>query len=308
MRGDQHTVADLAREVLGPDSSGARVGSLSNEQTKAGKLLTIAQHLDHPDVASAKSLSEAMRAVEKKVRAETYVSNLQAATVAATPHTLLRGDAYDLLPTLPPATFDCLISDPPYGVGADSFGDQAGAAHNYSDNRAEADRAYEFLAKQGFRLTKPGAHAFVFCDIRQFYQTSVIFSLEGWAVWQTPLIWAKGSGMLPRPGFGPRRAYEAIIFASKGNKGVQQTVDDVFSIPGVADPRRGAEKPAELFTRLLRMVSMPGDRVLDPFCGTGPVFEASTRLHLTAVGVERDELAQGIAMDRLTKPAGILDL
>lgn len=303
-RGEAHTVADTAREATGDPSLAAASTAAQN----ASKYLAIARHLDDPQVAKAKTLTEAMRAVERRIQATTYISKARTAQSAAGTHTLLRGDAHVLLPTLADESFDCIISDPPYGVGADSFGDQAGATHNYRDTPADSAAAYSLLALEGYRLARPEAHLFVFCDIRQFFPLSLDFSLAGWTVWQTPLIWAKGGGMLPIPGLGPRRSYETILFATKGMKRVQQTLDDLVSVPGLSDPRRGAEKPAELYRKLLSMVAMPGDRVLDPFAGTGPVFEAATRLSLLATGIECDELAQGMALERMGIRPSVLDI
>lgn len=303
-RGEQHTVADTAREAAGDPSLPAASTAAQN----ASKYLIVAKHLDDPLVAKAKNLTEAMRAVEKKVQTTAYIAKSRQASSNPTTHTLLKGDAHALLAGLPAESFDCIISDPPYGVGADSFGDQAGAAHSYRDTPEASSAAYELLARDGYRLARAQAHLFVFCDIRRFFELSLDFGIEGWTVWQTPLIWAKGGGMLPIPGLGPRRSYEAILFASKGMKRVQQTLDDLISVPGINDPRRGAEKPAELFRKLLSMVSMPGDRVLDPFMGTGPILEAATRLSLVATGIELDEAAYGMAVERTGIRATIFDI
>ena len=52
---------------------------------------------------------------------------------------------------------------------------------------------------------------------------------------------------------------------------------------------RSAAFPSELAERLVRMFSVVGDTVLDPFAGTGTTLWAAARLGRDAVGVERDD-------------------
>ena len=55
---------------------------------------------------------------------------------------------------------------------------------------------------------------------------------------------------------------------------------------------------------LLKRSVRPGMRVLDPFCGTGPVFPAAHSLSAIATGVELDAAAYGIAAQRIQKLGG----
>ncbi len=92
--------------------------------------------------------------------------------------------------------------------------------------------------------------------------------------------------MLPRPDHGPRRTYETIIYAIKGDRPVTAVYPDVISINGLQAPRYGAEKPVELYENLMHRSCRPGDLVWDAFAGTGPVFPAANKLSLRAVGTE----------------------
>ena len=304
-RGDTHSLRDTAREILGNDDA---VGYTA-QQIRDHILL--ADHLDDSDIASASNVREAMKILRKKKESEQYVQLAESATPTNSLHTLLRGDCREHLRSLPAETFSCIISDPPYGIDANKFGDQASNKHTYLDRVEDAEWSYSLLATVGFRVAARQCHLYAFCDIRRFHDLEIDFTLAGWRVWPTPLIWHKQGGMLPDPDHAPRRTYEAILYAIKGEKKVQFVAGDVISIPAPSQPRRAAEKPSALYYELLRRSVLPGDSVLDPFAGTGPIFEAATRLRCRATGIELDPTAIGIALERMAIPEpvkGLLEL
>lgn len=274
-----HTVADTAREVFGYTGAGTTQVLESIALTKA-----IA---DDPELKKAKSHSEAVKLLKKKSEA----ARRQALGASAAPshHTILQGDSRELLTTLPSSSFACIITDPPYGVEANSFGSQATTEHTYLDSRDYALSCYRALAIESFRVATEQAHAYVFCTIELFPELSLQFSLAGWSVWPRPLIWAKGNGMLPKPEYGPRYTYETILFASKGNKPViRQGAHDVLFHAPAQDKIHAAEKPVALYSDLLGRSCYPGDAVLDPFAGSGVVFLAAEAAKLSATGIELD--------------------
>lgn len=303
-RGEVHTVKDTATEILGVDAVGYPAQEIRDH-------ILLASHLDDPEIAAAQSAREAMKLLRKKTDAANFAAAAQAAPPSHSLHTLYREDCRSILPSLAAESFSCIVADPPYGVDADSFGEQAGNRHTYSDSPELARALYSFLADESFRLAARAAHLYVFCDVRRFMELDSLFTIAGWRVWPTPLIWAKGGGMLPDPDHAPRRTYESILYAIKGEKKVSMVAPDVITIAMVSSPRRGAEKPAALYNELLRRSTLPGDSVLDPFCGTGPIFEAATKLKLRATGIELDPVAQGIALSRMAEPApekGLLEI
>ena len=73
---------------------------------------------------------------------------------------------------------------------------------------------------------------------------------------------------------------------------------DVIDIPSVRKPLHGAQKPVALYQDLLSRSANPGDRVLDPFGGTGPILVAANRLGLVATYIEQNENSFNIAQTR----------
>lgn len=289
-RGEEHTPSDLIEEL-----TGSREGSSSIRDT-----LHIAKYLDVPEVARAKTQKEATQIIKRKLEVEQRqkLAEVFKEKADTSRYTIIHGDSGKRLSYTGLGEFDLILTDPPYGVGADNFGGQAGVAHNYSDSPENALALYETLAEEGFRVCKEEAHAYVFCDINFFPQLSLIFSMAGWEVWPRPLIWSKKNGMLARPEHGPRYTYETILFASKGNKKTLCVKPDVIECGQVQEQVHAAEKPVELLRDLISRSCNPGDKILDPFAGSGSTLEAAFLMDCEAVLIELNENNYNICLER----------
>lgn len=62
--------------------------------------------------------------------------------------------------------------------------------------------------------------------------------------------------------------------------------------------------PEALASRLIRILTNPGDRVIDPFCGGGTVPYVAKMLGRVGIGIEADERWFRIARDRFNGPQG----
>lgn len=298
--GKVQTYVATAEEIFGKSLKGTTEQSYATTQVR--QAVVLAKHLADPDVAKAASPKEALKIVQKKATEAHYREQAkQLATVQTTSrHKLLRGDALLLLGGLEQESFDCLLTDPPYGIDAQNFGSQISNEHKFDDSLEYWQVLMAELAKQAMRFCKPQAHAYVFCDPENFPQLKRFFQDAGWDVWRTPLIWFKRGGMLPRPEYGPRRVYEAILFASKGQRPVTGVFPDVVDVTRVEKSTiHPDEKPTALYCDLLRRSVRPGQLVLDPFCGSGTIFLAANELQLTATGIEKEETSFAISAERL---------
>lgn len=61
------------------------------------------------------------------------------------------------------------------------------------------------------------------------------------------------------------------------------------------------QKPEKLLERIVRAASVPGSSVLDPMCGSGTTLAVAARLGRRFVGIDRGEVAFGIAERRLAQ-------
>jgi site-specific DNA-methyltransferase (adenine-specific) len=123
--------------------------------------------------------------------------------------------------------------------------------------------------------------------------------MQGWRVFNTPLIWVKSGGMLPLPEHGPRRTYECILYAFRGDRKVTAVYNDVIVISPERETPHPAQKPMLLYYNLLMRSVRPGDKVLDPFCGSGTIFAAANKLQLTATGIELNPAFYALAVGRI---------
>lgn len=293
LSGATHNLRTLAAEVHGREVEGGQITAIS-------ETLLVAKHLDDPEIAAAKTQKDALKILTKRAEVQKRETLATMFDMSKTAHTARNGDAFELMKELPDGLFDCILSDPPYGVSADLFGGQAATEHSYADDAALALSCAKLLAYGGFRVTKPKAHLYMFLDLKFFYSFQREFTFAGWSVWPSPLIWAKSNGMLPRPEHGPRRTYECILFASKGDRKVLKVANDVLTYPNVAEKDHGAQKPVELFADLLSRTCYPGEQVLDPFMGSGTIFPAASKERLLATGFELNPDYYNLAITRLS--------
>lgn len=293
------TPADIAQEVHG------RADGWYQDNVK--QQLMVARHLDDPDVARAKNLTEATKILKQKSAAaqNERLAAVVGKTFSASDHKVLHGDCLKWMYDLEPASYDVVITDPPYGMGADAFGDGGGKltgiSHEYNDS-PEAMRQLLAEALGAINtVCKPQAHLYIFCDIDQFHWLrDLVGASSDWHVFRTPLVLVKpNSGRVPLPEHGPRRQYELILYAFRGKKPVTKIVSDVLTVPGDPNLGHGAQKPVGVYTDLLSRSVQPGDRVLDPFAGTGPVLPAAHSLRCYATAIEKEAQYYGECVKRL---------
>lgn len=290
------TVATIAQEVTG-SSEGSHHENIRRD-------LILSQHLENPVVARAKTRDEAFKALKREEDAQRHaeLGRSVGATFTASMHTLRKGDCTQIMKELPDESYDVILTDPPYGIDAQDFGDSDGKAqaHFYDDSYETWGRLIQSFAIASFRLARAESHLYTFCDIDRFVELRSILSSVGWSCFRTPLIAVNPTAMrTPWVDGGPQRKYQLVLYARKGNKPVTRIYGDVLTYPSDSNLGHQAQKPVALYGDLLRRSVRPGDAVLDPFCGTGTIFPACHELKCKATGIELDDAAYGIAAKRL---------
>ncbi len=293
LQNPKQTKTDTAQELSKP---GAKQTAMDIRDA-----ILINEHVTNPDVAKAKTTKEAIKIITRIKRTEHNLILAEQFTAAnpKSPHNLIATDSVAWMAAEAAETYDVIITDPPYGVDAQDFNAQDGITHEYDDTRATFERLITAIAIQGYRISKPKAHAYIFHDFANWGFVRSNMERAGWEVWPRPIIWDKRNGLLARPSSGPRYTYECILYAIKGDKTVAHVAPDVITIRTLTRQRRGAEKPSFLYYDLLARSVQPGDAVLDPCCGLGPVFPASNTLNIKATGIDIDPAAIGYASKRL---------
>ncbi|NIL62684.1 DNA-methyltransferase [Salinispora arenicola] len=232
--------------------------------------------------------------------------------------TVHHGDALTILPTLPAANIDLVLTDPPYNSGGRTQSDRTkpttrgkyvsgDAAHQLrdfvGDNRDQ--RSYtawlSLVLAEGLRASRPGASLLVFSDWRQLPATSDALQAGGW-LWRGIICWHKP---LSRPRVGGFKAdCEFLLWGSNGP--IDATRNPVY-LPGLysASQPRGkgrqhiTQKPVSLLADLVK-VCPPGGTILDPFAGSGSTGVAAIAAGHPFVGIEASDHYARIARQRLT--------
>jgi len=298
LRGETHTVAQTAQELKGR-SDGAY-------QAATRKEILVAGNLSDPDVAKAKSVDEGFKILKRKeeLRKNVELAKEVGKTFSSSVHTVLNVDCLQWMEESPPEVFDVILTDPPYGMGAEKFGDGAGGRvgieHHYDDSYESWQKLMKEWAPLAYRVCKPQAHAYVCCDTDRFHELKQFMQEAGWYVFRTPLVNVKtGNGRVPLPEHGPRRQYEILLYAIKGKKQVTHLYPDVITTSPDPNEGHGATKPVALFQNLLQRSVKPGDRVLDCFGGSGPTIQAAHNVSCYSTVIEQNPEYYGFCLKRL---------
>jgi len=227
------------------------------------------------------------------------------------------GDALIWLQTLPDASVDALITDPPYASGGLHAGSRKAApARKYQQNSVAVQRV-DFVGdardqraqlvwmmlwlSQCQRILKNEAPVCLFTDWRQLPLTTDALQCAGFT-WRGIMVWDKTEGARPQPG-RPRAQSEYIVWGSKGDMPLTRNAP---TMPGVirevvrqADKHHMTGKPTKLMRQLVKICE-PGGVTLDPFAGSGTTLLAAKLEGYKYLGCEITAHYVNVARQRLT--------
>lgn len=307
-KGHVHTVADTAREVHPDRTKDKADGELGQAQADIRMELVVARHLDNPAIAKAATVKEAykiLKAEEARERNEELAA-MVGLSFSVDKHRVFHTSCITKMVELRNAgdLFDVICTDPPYGMNAQDFGDGAGKMTGISHQYDDSPETWRVLMKDfcdlSIQITKPQAHAYIFCDLDRFHELKLFMQGAGWYVFRTPIIIHKlGSGRVPLPDRGPRRQWEMVLYAIKGDKSTTHIYPDV--IPSAADEStgHGAQKPVAVVQNLLQRSVRPGDKVFDGFAGSGSIIPAGHALQVEVTACEQSAASYGLCLKRL---------
>ena len=294
-----HTVADTAKEVRG--------SSVGYYQDTTRQEILIAEHLDKPEIAGAATLKDAFKILKRleETKRNQDLATMVGSSYSSSAHTVVNEDCLTWMADPANASrFDVILTDPPYGMGAHNFNDADGRLatieHHYDDTYESWKALMTAWASLSFAITRPMAHAYVFCDIANFHELKSLMEAAGWYVFRTPLTnYKRNSGRVPLPFHGPKRQSEWCLYALKGRKTVTGVFSDVITTDSDEQLGHGAQKPVALYEDLLKRSVRPGDRVVDMFAGTGTILPAAHTFQCYATAVEQNPASYGKCLERL---------
>ena len=227
---------------------------------------------------------------------------------------ILHGDCLRILASLPDASVDAFITDPPYCSGSVSEASRSAAKGQglrsenirkmgwfIGDNMGTAGLVWliRAMAFEAVRVMKPTGSLLVFCDWRMVPNLAPAIESAGLR-YQNQLSWNKKSMGL---GNGFRAQKEEILHFTNGSpeyhhKGTSNILD--CKRVSADDREHQTQKPVDLIAQLLRVVCPPGGVAVDPFAGSGTLAEAARMTDRHFICIERDADHCETARSRVT--------
>ena len=221
------------------------------------------------------------------------------------------GDCMELLPLLN-NKFDMIFADPPYFLSNGGISVQSGKI--VSVNKGDWDKGMQQADIDAFNkkwigqcreLLKDNGTIWISGTYHNIFSVATALSLFGFKILNV-ITWAKTN---PPPNISCRYftySTEFIIWARKLAKvphyynyelmkaiNGDKQMTDVWRLPAIAPwektcGKHPTQKPLSLMSRIILASTKKGDKVLDPFCGSGTTGIAANLLERDFVGIERE--------------------
>ena len=302
---------ELKRSILGDQSPSNPEGwSLEKAEKLIGQdrstisvKIALAQKLkDRPDLKEKiikLPMQQAMKAIkglENRERAQRLVDSGQIKITCD----FREGDCLDLIKSLPDASVDLFLSDPPFGMEMiETLREGTPQTTNaYISQLKDTDNStvekmteiFKLLAPELKRVLKPTAHFYIFFQFGIY--NALVDSLKsvGFDVFETPLIWDKGRSTSAFRGYTYQPRYEPILYGQvlANSRRLTKPATNIleFSPPSHTLKVHPFQKPLELLSFLIEQSTDHGATVLDCFSGSGSTLKAATALARKAIGFE----------------------
>ena len=193
---------------------------------------------------------------------------------------LVEGDAVEAMSAMEDGSFDAVLTDPPYGIGFPYLG--------YEDTRENLVR---LLARAMPQMRRVARRVYVLPGITQVS----LYPEPDWiacVTWDTTGAHGKYgfTQWMPVLCYGP----DVEGFARLPSGMLKSDVLRISGGAGVGFMRSAAEKghtcpkPLNLMRLLVRRLCRQGEKILDPFAGSGTTLVAAAMEYCQATGIERE--------------------
>ena len=300
-----HTLEDTAKLI------GKTKGSVINQLQMAEMVKAFPQL---KDAKKASEIKKAYKGLEKIAAAINGIQEFEEKVKNKEElFTLHNKDAIDHMLTIPDNSINILLTDPLYGIEHHKLGIAVGGhtggksaqGIDFEDDKYKALKSYAFLAIESFRFTTFDAHGYIFHAMEHFNYLRDIFMEAGWRVYIKPFIWIKReTGQCNVPTAWPSDCYEQIMYIRKDDSRIiKQGMPNWIECPPVnpSEKIHKYEKPIPLLANLLERVALPGQKLYDPFMGSGSSIEAGVRQKLLCTGVDLSTEAYAVVLKRMSE-------
>jgi len=196
--------------------------------------------------------------------------------------TIFHARCEDVLPSIDPADVGLLLTDPPYGINLDT--DYSGRMHKSDKGQTWARRVdNDELPFDPSLMMAYGRVALFGAN----YYTDVL-PVGAWLVWR-------------KRGVSPVLSDCEMAWHNCGGKRVSYFESAHVNTTAREGKLHPTQKPSSLMRWIVDRYTEPGDLVLDPYMGSGPVAQACHELGRRYVGIELVEEYCAVAVKRLSQ-------
>lgn len=248
-----------------------------------------------------------------------------------TSKSLIQGDFFEAVKSVPDCSVNLVFADPPYFLSKDGFTVSSGRA--VSVNKGDWDRLPNGVTALDFhsrwitevrRVLHPDGALVVSGTYHSIYETGFAIQKAAFKI-LNEIIWLKPNGAPNLSGRRLAATHETLIWASKSQeskftfnyellkfgsfpgdklKAPGKQMRSVWSIPTTPRLEKGfgkhpTQKPLALMDRVVMAFSNPGDLILDPFMGSGSTGLSALSLQRSFIGIELDAGYYNLAKSRM---------
>lgn len=264
-----------------------------------------------PELAAAKNLPQAQRMAQMKVASTKRILSVQNAPddFREIEERLWLGDSVQRIKEIPDESFHAVITDPPFGIGAEdrTAGSAISDTSSYEDDKSK----YEYILTMipdVYRVMKPNSFLIWFLGMSWYERVKGDMRKAGFVVDEIPLMWDRSDGrtFTTRPDRWFAKGYDIALHAIKGTPRLLTARSNVFRVPPVSASEKDIlfERPILLYTELIRATTLEGEIVADFFAGSGscPAACAENKRGWFAIEKDMERRAKGITKIKAHTP------
>lgn len=204
---------------------------------------------------------------------------------------LFLGDCLEYMKTMPMGSVDCVLTDPPYGVGRDEGFEGFEGFGGFGTPIARTRYAGDWDDKRPDKI--------YFDELLRVGKLALVFGGNYFAdylpVGKHWVVWDKKQTM---PTFGDCE----LVWTNSPRKSVKWIQREWNGLLGKEEKREHAtQKPVKIMAWLIENYTHPGNTIFDPFMGSGTTGVACVQLGRNFIGCEIDPKYFAIAEERIAQ-------
>ncbi len=298
---------DRLRRVKDPNWTQEQTAAVAGlQRTRVTEALQLDKMMKlFPELGEAKDIAQAKNWMATKAQMVTRKVSVDASPkYTDLEGKLILGDSVDVIKLVPDESFHAVITDPPFGVDYDKRSEgNVGQLSSYRDDEDSYLRLLA-MAPDLYRVVKPNGWLIWFLGISWYERAKGVFRDAGFTVDEIPLVWDRSDGrsFTSRPDRYFNRGYDIALHCLKGNPQiVQRNKSNVIRIAPVSQSEREllVERPVELYSELIRRLTVPGEIVADFFTGSGSCLAAAASTQRDFWGCELNPERRAFALQKI---------